>query len=95
MFVFLTPVLTGVFEIARKHTPDLRGATAMLDKLKRTFIELMSSKKAIAALAGVVIASAGRVGLELDAEAVTQILTPIIAYIVGQGLADFGKASAQ
>jgi len=55
--------------------------------------ELLTSKKAIAAATGVIIAFAARYGLELPSDAVTQILTPIVAYIVGQGMADFGKHS--
>ena len=61
----------------------------MVDALK----QMLASKKAIAAIAGVIVATAGRYGLGLDPEAVTQVLTPIVAYILGQGIADFGKHS--
>ena len=54
--------------------------------------DIMSSKKALAALAGFIVAAVGRIGLDLDTEAVTQILAPIIAYILGQGIADLSKA---
>ena len=63
----------------------------MIDALK----QMLSSKKAIAAIAGVVVAAAGRYGLQLDAEAVNQILAPIVAYILGQSIADFGKSTRQ
>lgn len=53
--------------------------------------QLLTSKKAIAAATGVIIAAAARIGLDLPADAVNQILAPIVAYIVGQGIADFGK----
>jgi uncharacterized membrane protein (DUF441 family) len=63
----------------------------MIDAIKQMF----ASKKAIAAIAGVVVAAAGRYGLQLDAESVNQILAPIVAYILGQGIADFGKSESQ
>jgi uncharacterized membrane protein (DUF441 family) len=59
----------------------------MIDALK----EMISSKKAIAAIAGLIVAAAGRVGLGLPTDAVVQITGIIIAYIVGQGIADAGK----
>ena len=54
--------------------------------------DILGSKKALAALAGFIVAAVGRIGLDLDAEAVTQILAPIIAYILGQGIADLSKS---
>ena len=57
------------------------------------FAELLTSKKALAAVSGVIIAAAARYGLNLPEDAVNQILAPIVAYIVGQGLADFGKGA--
>ena len=53
--------------------------------------ELLTSKKAIATLAGVLIVATNRIGLQLPEDAVTQIIGAIAAYVVGQGLADFGK----
>lgn len=53
--------------------------------------QLLASKKAIAMIAGVIVAAVGRIGLELPTDAVTQIVAPIVAYILGQGLADAGK----
>ena len=53
----------------------------------------MSSKKAVAAIAGVIVAACLKVGLELDAEAVAAVLAPLIAYILGQGVSDLGKYS--
>jgi uncharacterized membrane protein (DUF441 family) len=57
--------------------------------------QLLTSKKTIAAIAGVIVAAVGRVGLDLDPEAVTQIIAPIVAYIVGQGIADAGKEAVR
>jgi uncharacterized protein YpuA (DUF1002 family) len=53
--------------------------------------DIVTSKKALAAIAGVVIAATNRYGLQLPEEAVNQIIAAVIAYVVGQGLADFGK----
>lgn len=57
------------------------------------FRQLLNSKKAIAAVAGVLIALAARVGLDLPVESTHEIIAVVVAYIVGQGLADFGKES--
>ena len=53
--------------------------------------EVLTSKKAIATMAGVLIVATNRIGLQLPEEAVTQIVGAIAAYVVSQGLADFGK----
>ena len=55
--------------------------------------EILTSKKAIATLAGVLIVASNRIGLQLPEEAITQIIGAIAAYVVSQGLADFGKAA--
>jgi hypothetical protein len=53
--------------------------------------EVLTSKKAIATMAGVLIVATNKIGLQLPEEAVTQIIGAIAAYVVSQGLADFGK----
>ena len=53
--------------------------------------DLLKSKKAIATIAGVLVVATNRIGLQLPEEAVTQIVAAIAAYVVSQGLADFGK----
>ena len=55
------------------------------------FKELLSSKKAIAAAAGVLVVLAGRFGLDLPEETAVQITGIVVAYLLGQGLADVGK----
>ena len=55
--------------------------------------EVITSKKAIATAAGVLIVMTNKIGLQLPEEAVTQIVAAIAAYVVSQGLADFGKAA--
>ena len=61
--------------------------------IKKMLFELLGSKKAIACVTGVVLAFTARLGLELDAASVAGIVGPIMAYVIGQGLADFGKHS--
>jgi hypothetical protein len=53
--------------------------------------EILTSKKAIATITGVLIVATNRIGLQLPEEAVTQIVAAIAAYVVSQGLADFSK----
>ncbi len=53
--------------------------------------ELLTSKKFIASIIGMIVTVAGKYGLELDETALATIISPILAYIVGQGIADHGK----
>lgn len=53
--------------------------------------EILTSKKAIATVVGVLIIATNRIGLNLPEDAVTQIVAAIAAYVVSQGLADFSK----
>jgi hypothetical protein len=61
----------------------------MLDVLK----QFVASKKAVAAIAGVVTLLAGRIGLDMSPELSLEITGVVIAYLLGQGLADIGKES--
>lgn len=54
--------------------------------------EFWQSKKWWIGIVGVLVPVANTIfGWDLQIEDVLQILTPLFAYIVGQGLADFGK----
>lgn len=53
--------------------------------------KLLTSKKWVTSVAGVIVGLVGTLGLELPAESVVAILSPTLAYIVGQGVADHGK----
>jgi hypothetical protein len=53
--------------------------------------DLVSSKKAMVAAAGVLTLLAGKVGIDLPPETANQIAGIVIAYVLGQGLADVGK----
>lgn len=55
---------------------------------------LATSKKAAAMVAGVVMAAFGK-KLGLDEAAVTSIVATVVAYIIGQGVADAGKEAAR
>jgi len=57
--------------------------------------QLLASKKAVAALVAVVVWAAGRFGLDLTAADLALPIGAIVAYVLGQGAADFGKSAAQ
>lgn len=63
----------------------------MLDMLK----QLATSKKAVATIAGVIVTAVARFGLDLDETATATLISPILAYIIGQGWADSGKEAAR
>ena len=53
--------------------------------------KMIGSKKAIAAVTGMIVVGASRLGLDLPEETVGNVVNLIMAYIVGQGFADIGK----
>lgn len=53
--------------------------------------DLLSSKKFLVAAISVIAHVAGRYGFDVDQEAMLTLLSPLYAYIVGQGIADAGK----
>lgn len=55
---------------------------------------LVTSKKAAAMVAGVLMAAFGK-KVGLDESAVTSIVATVIAYLVGQGIADHGKEAVK
>jgi hypothetical protein len=62
----------------------------MLDTLK----SILKSKKAIAAIAGVVVTVAGpKIGI--DQSQAEKIVALLVAYVIGQGVADHGKEAAK
>jgi hypothetical protein len=54
-------------------------------------MDLIKSKKFQAALGGVIVVIVTSFIPEIDEAELTKIVALIIAYVVGQGLADFGK----
>ena len=63
----------------------------MIEALKA----LLSSKKFLMAVLGVIAMAVGKLGFELDAEAAFLVVSPLLAAILGQGIADQGKSAAQ
>lgn len=58
-------------------------------------MELLKSKKFQTAVISVIVMVAAKAGLDLDTENLLAIASPLIAYILGQGVADFGKERAK
>lgn len=63
----------------------------MTDMLKT----LLTSKKALVALVAALVWGGGKLGLHLDNETLLGAVTPLWAYIIGQGVADHGKEAAK
>ena len=61
----------------------------------KTAREMLTSKKFLAAAIAAVVWIAGRAGLNLNTDELLGAVTPLWAYIVAQGAADFGKSKAQ
>lgn len=57
--------------------------------------DVLSSKKAMAAITGILLIISKSLGLPITEEMLYQILTMIGTYIVGQGVADIGKPAEQ
>lgn len=57
--------------------------------------EILKSKKALIALLSAVVYAAGRFGLDLDRDELLGVVTPLWAYVLGQGIADAGKEAAK
>lgn len=71
------------------------GILLSMSAIWLTLREFITSKKFIVAVVGVIIATAGKHGLELDPETVNNVVFIIVAYIGGQALADWGKEAAK
>ena len=56
---------------------------------------LLTSKKFITAIAATISAAILKLGLDVPTESIMAILSPLITYLLGQGLADFGKNAAK
>lgn len=59
--------------------------------MRNAIVTMCGSKKFLTAIAGVLVVVLEEVGLPVSEEA----LLPIVAYIVGQGIADHGKERAK
>lgn len=54
---------------------------------------LLSSKKFVVALAATLAWAIGLLGFDVSAETIGAVLSPLYAYVLGQGLADVGKGA--
>lgn len=59
--------------------------------MKQALKDLLTSKKFLVMLAAILVWAAGKAGLNLTTEQLLPVLVAMATYIVGQGLADFGK----
>jgi len=55
---------------------------------------ILKSKKAVAAIVGVIAGLVGRLGWDIPADELALMISPIIAYVVGQSIADHGAQGA-
>jgi hypothetical protein len=67
----------------------------MWQAFKTAAIGILSSKKAVMGIAGALAAGAMKLGWNVDSETVLLVVGPIVAAIVGQGVADLGKEAAK
>ncbi len=58
-------------------------------------MDILKSKKFQAALVSLVVMIAAKAGFDLDEAALLTIISPLLTYIAGQGLADIGKEKAK
>lgn len=56
---------------------------------------LLGSKKFVAMLVGVIVVIVGKAGFDVDQTTIAEIVGLIVAFIVGQGVADAGKEKAK
>ena len=63
--------------------------------MKKAIADMLQSKKALMAIATVLVTLGSKYGLEVSADELLPIISPLMAYIVGQGIADHGKERAK
>ena len=64
--------------------------------MRQAIAEMAKSKKAITAFTTVIVTVVAKLfGLEISTDELIPILMPLLAYIVGQGIADTGKERAK
>ena len=61
----------------------------------KAIADLLQSKKALTAIATVGVGLLGHLGLNMTTADILPLLSPLMAYIVGQGIADHGKERAK
>jgi hypothetical protein len=66
-----------------------------MSELKTLLTEIFTSKKALAAMSGLCVIAAKRLGLDIDDATMYSALAMIGSFIIGQGLTDIGKPAAE
>lgn len=56
---------------------------------------MLGSKKFLASIVGMVVGLVAKLGIELDTESVMACISPILMFILGQGVSDMGKEKAK
>ena len=56
---------------------------------------ILGSKRALAAIVGVIAGAVVKLGWHIDTETLMAILSPVLAYILGQSYSDQGKGQAE
>lgn len=67
----------------------------MWTAIKQVIIGLLSSKKAVMGISAAIAAGTMKLGFNVSSETVGLIVSPIVAAIIGQGVADHGKEAAK
>jgi uncharacterized membrane protein len=62
--------------------------------MKKAILELLGSKKVLMAVFTVAAFVGAKLGLNFDAGTAFAAISPLIAAILGQGAADYGKSAA-
>lgn len=62
--------------------------------MKATLLELLTSKKFLAAAAAIVVYLAGRFGWDVDPATLDRVFAALLVYVGAQGAADIGKSAA-
>ena len=57
--------------------------------------DLLASKKFLATLVGILSILIGKIGWNVPDETLTQLVALVASFVVGQGIADFGKEKAK
>lgn len=72
----------------------MASPTTIRAALYAALVELAASKKFVMAILTMIAYLVGKFGFELDTEHVYGIISPLLAAIFGQGIADIGKPAA-
>jgi hypothetical protein len=66
----------------------------LLDLLKQTFRDILTSKKALATATAILVYITGRFGFAVDPTVLDRIWQALLVYVGAQGVADLGKSAA-